>query len=249
MAVDLKPMEGQIFLLRPELPSNATVFTNLKSQFQLKASGAAVSADEIAFEVDGGTIQINLNRRTIPELEWLAFANISWLWKGAANELKGHTAYLNVKFTPNAEASTYLANLTFAKVNTALMEALPANALGILISDRYLLLDSRYYTETIKNLPADEAPTYLMVYFGMDSKEKLNSGFTYGLHAFNLPEVEIINSSRSVHEVHGVLYQSVSNLLSKGQLAIDASKSSAASSQVAASEGVYINGKTLKIQF
>ena len=58
----------------------------------------------------------------------------------------------------------------------------------------------------MKDLPKGEAPAYLLVYFGVSSEQNKNSGYTYGLYKFNLPEVEIVGSDRSVYEVHGVCY-------------------------------------------
>jgi hypothetical protein len=245
---DEKPVSVQIFLLKNELPTNVDLFTTLKQEWQMVAKNVSVENSQITFTLDDGKVELNLHSAPMPETEWAAFAQIAWLWKTAANDIKGHKAYLDVKFTPNISKSAYQSELALAKINATLLHVLPNSALGVLVADRYLLLDRNYYRETMKNLPAGEAPAYLMIYFGMATEENKNSGFTYGLHRFNLPEVEIIQSNRSIHEVHGILYQSVANLIARGQLSLDADQKSSPGA-VAVSSGVFVTGQTMKIKF
>jgi hypothetical protein len=240
-------VESQVFLLRSELPSNATLFAVLKTDWQITPTNTSSTANSLLFKVPSGQIECTLEKTPVAESDWSAFASIAWLWKGAASEIKGHKAHLRVKFTADAAVSVYQAELDLARIQSSIIQSLPNNAIGVLMSDRYLLLDASLYKETMRNLPEGEVPAYLMVYFGMANENKKSSGFTYGLHKFNLPEVEIVNSDRTVHEVHGVLVQSVSNLLANGNLSTNTgSKSNAA--VVSVSEGVFVQGQTMKLK-
>jgi hypothetical protein len=232
-------VESQVFLLRPELPSNATVFSALKTDWQITPSNASTTANNISFQVPNGQVECTLVKSPVAESDWYAFSTIAWLWKGATSEIKGHAAHLSIKFKANASVSVYQAELDFARIQASILQSQPNNAIGILMSDRYLLLDANLYKETMRNLPQGEVPAYLLVYFGMAEENKKSSGFTYGLFKFNLPEVEIIQSDRTVHEVHGVLVQSVSQLLSNGSLT---------NPNKTVSEGVFVQGQTLKIK-
>lgn len=239
---------SQIFLLNAALPSNAELFATMQKEWSIPVKDVAVTQGALSFSIPTGTVQYRLIEKKMPESEWLAFASIAWLWKSAQAEMQGHTAYLDVQFTANTTATAYQAELELAKVNASLLHTMPNNAIGILNADSYLLLDRNLYRETMKHLPEGEAPAYLMVYFGMAEEKNRHSGYTYGLYRFNLPEVEIVGSERSLHEVHGVLLQSVNNLLANGNLAIDA-KAKESNPKVSVSDGVYVQGQTMKIQF
>ncbi len=239
---------SQIFLLKPALPSNAELITTIQKEWSIAVRDVSVAHNMLSFSIPTGTVQYKLVEKKLPDSEWLAYASIAWLWKSAKNDMQGHTAYLDVEFTAGANVTAYQAELELAKVNASLFHIMPNNAFGILNVDSYLMVDRNLYRQTMKHLPEGEAPTYLMVYFGMAEENKRHSGYTYGLHRFNLPEVEIVGSERSIYEVHGVLVQSVNNLLAHGKLAID-SKAKEKSLPVSVSDGVYVQGQTMKIQF
>jgi hypothetical protein len=239
---------SQIFLLQATLPSNSELSTALQTEWKIALRDVSVTNNVLSFTIPSGKVEYKLIAQKMPQSDWLAFANIAWLWKSAKSELQGHTAYLDMTFIANSTVTTYQAELELAKVNSCVLHIMPNNAIGILNASSYLLIDRNLYRQTMKHLPPDEAPAYLMVYFGMSEEKNRFSGYTYGLHRFNLPEVEIVGSERSAHEVHAVLLQSVTNLLANGNLSVDAS-SKAAKSNVSISEGVFVQGQTMKIKF
>jgi hypothetical protein len=51
------------------------------------------------------------------------------------------------------------------------------------------------------------------VYFGMVEEPGGNGGYTFGMQEFGLPEMEVVNSRRSIAEVHTVLYEAATQVL------------------------------------
>jgi Domain of unknown function (DUF4261) len=240
-------VSAQVFLLQPTMPNNAEFFATIKSEWQITAQDVSVTKDALNFKTKTGKYEYRLVAQKMPESEWIAFASISWLWKSAKAEMQGHKAYLQLTYIADETMTAYTSELEIARINASLFHVLASNGIGILNADRYLMLDRNIYRETMKHLPIDEAPTYLMVYFGMSSEANKHSGYTYGMHKFNLPEVEIVNSTHSLHEVHAVLLASVSNLLAKGM--VSENKDAKDAVKISVSEGVYVQGQTMKISF
>ena len=110
----------QIFLLQPELPTNAALFSTLSSEWQINAKDVEVTPTNLAFTMPAGRVNISLVSAAMPEKEWRAFADIAWLWKGAVNDMKGHKAYLNIQFTATDGLNAYDSELALAKINASI---------------------------------------------------------------------------------------------------------------------------------
>jgi hypothetical protein len=50
------------------------------------------------------------------------------------------------------------------------------------------------------------SPLNLWIYFGLRVTDNGNSGYTYGLKKFNKTEMEIVNSSKSLEDIRGFLF-------------------------------------------
>jgi hypothetical protein len=119
-----------------------------------------------------------------------------------------------------------------------------------MVESRYLVVSSSYYKEVAKNLLNDELPVYLWVYFGMSADGTTNSGYTYGLQAFGMNELEIVSSTRSMGEVQMVLYESTKTILKNKTYLRDGSKVGDGNQLIVSfSEGVFLKGKTIKIDY
>jgi hypothetical protein len=232
----------KIFLTKPELPSNAVLFATLAKDWKITASGAVVTAQSLSFEVPSGIIECTLTPQVMQKKDWYAYSTISWLWKSAEQDLAGHQAYLNIKFTAKPTQSVFDAELDLARVHASIFQVMTGNAIGLLNSDRYLLIDGNLYRETMKNLPVKAAPVYLLVYVGMSTDAGKNSGFTFGLNQLNLPEMEVVKSDRTAHEVHAILVQSVEQVLLGEKMSISKDQ------KTTVSEGVFVQGQTIKIK-
>jgi hypothetical protein len=95
-------------------------------------------------------------------------------------------------------------------------------------------------------------PLYCWVYFGLMGEAQGNSGYTYGLSEFGLPEMEIVYSKNSLTDTHAVLYDAAGTVIQYNLQLKDAQKLSTLDSQeftVRRSKAIFLEGETIKIEF
>jgi hypothetical protein len=199
-----KIVTGTILLNSKTMPDSKALFAALKNDWKIKVDSPSVADKTIVFSVPGATVMIAYLDYALPPAEVKAASRISWLWQKAAEEAGKHQAQVVISVIGGQNRALTLYQV-FTRVAAAVLDKNDAS--GIYMNSQYLLLNKDFYLFAARNMHQNQTiPVYLWVYFGMTDQNGFNSGYTYGLQEFGLPEMEIVNSKRTLQEVHSVLY-------------------------------------------
>jgi len=95
-------------------------------------------------------------------------------------------------------------------------------------------------------------PLNLWIYFGLRVTDNGNSGYTYGLKEFNMTEMEIVNSSKSLKDIRGFLFNIARYVLHYNVTFQDGQTvggSQEEKIEITLSKGKFVEGDTFKLAF
>jgi Domain of unknown function (DUF4261) len=223
---------------------------DLGAEWKLKIDSVSKKDQTLVFLNGKSMVMVANMDYPLPPADIANAAGISWLWKSAEIDAARHKSYLLISVigAPNETVKLYK---LFTKVASSALEN--SNSSGIYMHNQYLLLSKGYFTEAAKNMTDDNLPVYLWVYFGILQDKGQNSGYTYGLKEFGLEEMEIVNSSRSLQEVHACIVEAAQLVIKTNRrLQNDEELSGGDDAQkvkVALSGGKFLEGTTVKLNF
>lgn len=193
-----------------------TILLNDKSPIDNKAFLAALKTDwgirTDSVQAADKTLVFSLPNNTTVMIAWLAYpmapaeikaaADISIIWPGAAEEAGRHQSQAVVSVIGPASRTVELYKL-FTRISGALLDN--SRSSGIYLGSQYLLVPKGYFLESARNLNEQILPLSCWIYFGLSQDGDKNSGYTYGMGEFGLPEFEVVNSEHSVQEIYALL--------------------------------------------
>ena len=193
-----------------------TILLNDKSPIDNKAFLAALKTDwgirTDSVQAADKTLVFSLPNNTTVMIAWLAYpmapaeikaaADISIIWPGAAEEAGRHQSQAVVSVIGPASPTVELYKL-FTRISGALLDN--SRSSGIYLGSQYLLVPKGYFLESARNLNEQILPLSCWIYFGLSQDGDKNSGYTYGMGEFGLPEFEVVNSEHSVQEIYALL--------------------------------------------
>lgn len=211
---DREIVSGMVLLNDKNLFDSKVFFANLNKDWHMKADSISEKEHTIVFISSNTIVMLSQLDYPIPQSDIAAAAGISWLWKNAETEAPKHSAQLVVSVI-GGSGQTVVLHKIFSKIAACALAS--SNSSGIYMPNSYLLLSKGYYVESARNMNEATLPLYLWVYFGVLQDKNMSSGYTYGLRAFGLQEMEIVNSSHPVAEVHACLYDAAQSVVKKNQ--------------------------------
>lgn len=196
--------------------ATGTILLNDKSPIDNKAFLAALKTDwgirTDSVQAADKTLVFSLPNNTTVMIAWLAYpmapaeikaaADISIIWPGAAEEAGRHQSQAVVSVIGPASRTVELYKL-FTRISGALLDN--SRSSGIYLGSQYLLVPKGYFLESARNLNEQILPLSCWIYFGLSQDGDKNSGYTYGMGEFGLPEFEVVNSEHSVQEIYALL--------------------------------------------
>jgi Domain of unknown function (DUF4261) len=229
-----------------------TFLADLGTEWKLKTDSISQKAQTLVFSTGKITVSVSNMDYPLPPADIAAAAEISWLWKTAETDAARHKSYLLISVIGTPGQSVKLYKL-FTTVAACALEN--TNSSGIYLQNQYLLLSKGYFTEAAKNMSDENLPVYLWVYFGILQENGQNSGYTYGLKEFGMQEFEIVNSGRSLQEVHACIVDATQLILKTNRRLQDGEEVTGGDGEVAQkikvklSNGTFLEGQTLKLAF
>lgn len=178
------------------------------------------------------------------EAEYWANSNFMTREKSIA-AAKNHQAHLMVAVLGPASLE---AGELYVKVASTCLKA--SNALGIYDCGTVWLPED--YIRSAMIMKDGEFPLINLVFVGLYQNENGVSGWTNGLQSFGKEELEVINSSQPPSEVFDLLFNLCSYLIKEGAVLRDGETCGFSMEQklpITLSEGVYVEGQSLKIGF
>lgn len=204
--------------------------------------------DAIAFEVEGMMVTVGLMDMKVPNGEAEYWANSNFMTREqSVAAVENHKAHLLVAVL-GRDAAPLEAGELFVKIACACLKA--PNALGIYDCGTVWLPE--HFIQMAMVMKEGELPLGNLVFVGLYQDEKGVSSWTNGLRSFGKDELEVVGSSQPASEVYDLMMDISAYILEEGAVLRDGETIGFSADQklsLTRSEGVYVEGQTIKIGF
>jgi len=201
----------------------------------------------LVFEAEGCMAAVSFVEAPVPDGEAEHYAQGNYLWPEAAAVTQTHVAQLIVAvFTRSG--SPLDSGKMYAKVAASCLK-LP-NAVGLYSSGT--VFQPEVFVDMAELMKKDLFPLLNLVHFGLVGSESGVSGYTYGLRALGKDEIEVLDSQVTPAELREFLMD-ISLYVVEQDVTLRAGETIGFSAEhklpITRSEGVYVHGDTLKIEY
>ena len=218
---------------------------NLDYEFEITQEDNTIIAD-----YNGMIMTASLMPAPIPDNEAVEQAKTNYRWKEAVEAAEKHKAHLLVSVINRGDVDNIEGAKHYVKLlaNATKQEGcLGINILGTVIHPQMYYDFAKLYDEN------DDFPIENIVYIGLYGDENNTvSGYTYGLEQFGKKELEIIKSSEEAEEVYNFL-ASISDYIITSDVVLNDGETIGFSEeqkiQISVSEGIAVDGETIKLGF
>ena len=240
------------FVLLDEVRFDAEKYVkNLKEDwgmsydFEITHDNNTIIADN-----NGMILTASLMPAPIPDNEAVEQAKTNYRWEKAVEAAEKHKAHLLVSVINRGDMDNIEGAKHYVKLlaNATKQEGcLGINILGTVIHPQMYYDFAKLYDEN------DDFPIENIVYIGLYGDENNTvSGYTYGLEQFGKKEIEIIKSSEEAEEVYNFL-ASISDYIITSDVVLNDGETIGFSEeqkiQISVSEGIAVDGETIKLGF
>ena len=199
---------------------------------------------------NGMILTVSLMPAPIPDNEAIEQAKTNYRWDGAVEAAERHKAHLLVSVINRGDMDNIEGAKHYVKLlaNATKQEGcLGINILGTVIHPQMYYDFAKLYDEN------DDFPIENIVYIGLYGDENNTvSGYTYGIEQFGKKELEIIKSSEEAEEVYNFL-ASISDYIITSDVVLNDGETIGFSEeqkiQISVSEGIALDGETVKLGF
>ncbi|WP_374017705.1 DUF4261 domain-containing protein [Paenibacillus thiaminolyticus] len=199
-------------------------------------------------EVEGFTLAVSFVDAPIPDGEAEHYAQGNYLWKEAAEITKTHVAQIILAVFTRSGSSLDSGRM-YTKLAASCLK-LP-NAIGLYSSGT--VFQPGFFVELAEMMKSDdEFPLLNLVHFGLVGTETGISGYTVGLDHFGKDEIEVLDSQLTPAELRDFLIDISAYIVEQDVTLRDGETIGFTAEQklpITRSEGVYVNGESLKIEF
>ena len=204
----------------------------------------------IIADYNGMIMTASLMPAPIPDNEAVEQAKTNYRWEKAVEAAEKHKAHLLVSVINRGDVDNIEGAKHYVKLlaNATKQEGcLGINILGTVIHPQMYYDFAKLYDEN------DDFPIENIVYIGLYGDENNTvSGYTYGLEQFGKKELEIIKSSEEAEEVYNFL-ASISDYIITSDVVLNDGETIGFSEeqkiQISVSEGIALDGETIKLGF
>jgi hypothetical protein len=248
----IKPILGMPLLLDANSLNIKGIVNTLRQEWHLIVDDTQAGDETSVLMIDGYSVAIGLMSVAIPGDEVKKASEYQYFWENAADEIEKHKAHVILSII-NAGKEPVKENILYSKVVAAVLKN--SDAIGIYIGGRSLVLSKSFYLTNVNMAFADGndgLPLYTWIYFGLRQEGNLRSVYTYGLAAFNKTEMEIIGSTLPFDDLSDMMYNITSYVLAYNVNLKDGETIGLSAEQklkISLSQGKFLEGKTLKINY
>ena len=246
--------ENSVLLSMPMFTSDEVfsldnIISDLKTYWSLDVTDKTGNNEVSTFIINGETVAVGLMPAPIPESELKPICEYSYLWKNVSEEVGKHTNHAIVSVLGN-NTSILERYKILTMLNASILRT-TSDSIGIYQGNQTLLLPKSLYLDFADFLKGDGLPIPLWVYLGLINNETESSIYTYGLKEFNKTEIEIIKSSMKGNDLYDFLLSIITYIIEsdvtlKGGETIGFSEEQKI--KITESKGVFLDGKTLKLE-
>lgn len=174
---------------KPRLHPNAIVDA-FKANFSQHSISGHGQAEDLSwqFEIDGHPIRIARANLPFPKAELSGPCDASLLWPTAAKDLKEHKTHFVISFSTEMDPKVSATILT--RFTAAVLESC-SDALGVYWGNACLVIPKNIFVKFAREVLPHENPMFIWVDFRVGKTNRgVTFGFTTGLRAFGLREIE-----------------------------------------------------------
>ena len=202
-----EPKKSGVLLAMPMFNNNETfeldkVISYLKSDWDIDVRNVDGKEGTVTFSVEGELLALSTMPVQIPWGDIQGAAQYAYNWQTAAEDLKDHNSHMIVTML-SSNNSNMMRFVTLTKVLTAILAT--TDCIGVYQGSQSLLTPKDQYLDSAEALKSGQIPLHLWVYIGLRRGEKTNSAYSYGLTAFDKLEMEFINASLDLKDLHAFL--------------------------------------------
>lgn len=201
------------------------------------------------FTVDGEMIAIVHMPVPIPSGDIEGTAQYAYNWQTALEDTNEHKSHLIVSIMQGRQDQIKRFRF-FTKVICSLLRT--TNSIGVYKGNQSLLIQKEAYLSEAELMTDDYLPLDLWIYFGLRTTDKGKSGYTYGLKEFNKTEMEVLNSSKSLEDIRGFLFNITHYVLDYDVTFQDGQTCGLSEEEkiaISISKGKFVDGDTLKLAY
>lgn len=221
----------------------------LRAKWKLDLVYESGETSSVAISVDGYTVALAPIPLSVPEQEISSTAEYNYFWTNGAQEASAHRSHVIVSLL-GAGKNPVEENLLFIKVVAAVLNTSPS--VGVYMGSRTLLVKKAFYLANMVSPSKDNLPLFNLIYFGVRQEGKTFSMYTHGLADFGKLEVEIIRSEKDFQELQELLYGIAHYVLSYDATPNHGETIGMSATQklkITVSDGVFLEGETVKISY
>ncbi|RCX18652.1 uncharacterized protein DUF4261 [Fontibacillus phaseoli] len=202
----------------------------------------------LVFDMDGFTLAVSFVDAPVPDGEAEHYAQGNYLWPEGADVVKTHVAQIILAvFTRTG--SPLDSGKMYVKLAASCLK-LP-NAVGLYSSGT--VFEPEMFLRMAEIIKSDDDfPLLNLVHFGLVRTESGLNGYTYGLKPFGKEEIEILDSQADPADLREFLMDISSYVVEQNVTLRNGETIGFTAEQklpITRSEGVYVNGESLKIGF
>jgi len=201
------------------------------------------------FEVNGEMAAIAHMDVPIPTGDIEGAAQYAYNWQTALEDTKDHKSHLIVSLMQGGQDQIKRFKI-FTKVLCSLLRT--TNAIGVYIGNQSLLISKDDYLNDAEAMSDEYLPLNIWIYFGLRVTDIGNSGYTYGLKEFKKTELEVVNSSKSLEDIRGFLFN-ISHYVLDYDVQFQDGQTIGVSAEekiaIVFSKGQFVEGYTFKLEY
>jgi hypothetical protein len=249
-----EPRSSDFLICMLLLPENTGIDYNpvinyCRNRIDENIKAQASSEASIAFTIDGHDVAMVHMPFPVPESDWMIAADYAYYWPDAKESCEKHQSHLIVTVLPGKadQVSRFmlLSNLVSALFQTT-------EAIAVYKGAQCLLLERSVYVDNVSLMDEENLPLNLWIYIGLRKIENKNSAYTYGLKEFNKLEMEVINSSEDLEDLHSFLFN-ISHYVLSADVEFQSGQTCGLSEDqivpITLSKGVLVEGESFKLGY
>lgn len=197
---------------------------------------------------DVGTMRLVLGYMDfkVPNEEAEYWAQFNYMWKEAVEITKTHEAHILV--TVMGEGSLKEKGILYAKAVATLCRQ--ENVIGVYAND--IVYEPKFLVAMSEMMEDGGFPLFNLVWIGLGRTENGASAYTCGMNSLGKDEIEIVDSKQKPSELREFLMNIVDYVVSEDVILRDGETIGMTNEQrlkIVKSEGVNVNGESLKILY
>ena len=211
LAESPKVLSNTVLLTAKKAPDFKKIAKAVALDWKLKTDSINISDKTLVFSTSTATVMVAYLDYAVPIADIKTAAALNWMWRTAAESTTKHQGQIVVSVIGNGAKVLELYQ-TLTKAVSSVLEN--NDCLGIYVESQYLLISKDAYLSAARNMvTSGTLPLYCWIYFGIYDNAGGKCGYTYGLQELGIPELEILNSTHTLQEVHATIYDAALGII------------------------------------